>query len=424
MAGALGARGRYQRAGAGWVPLIVLLLVAAALGVGIWAAFFRHKEVATVPVARGQIVRSFYATGVVRPDFEYVIKSKAQGALRGFEKREGASVKRGEVLGRVDDRQLAFEVEKCRAELEEARKQAAADAPEKTEIEARLTEAEAQVQIAKATLDRMTSSFEKQAASVNDVDIARKSHVQWVNTVLALESQVGTWRIMSQRRVEVAEANLRKAEANLADAQVVSPIDGVVLERYVENQQVVGLNEKLLLVAAPDDLLMMAAVDEEDVTRARLGQKVEMQLYAFQARDGSEKPRILEGKVIEVLPSANPSNKTYEVKVAFVERPEGLRVGMTGELNFIESESAKDGALTVPVSAVLDHKVYVSRGGGNYEPREVTIGIRTLERVEITSGVQGGEMVVADAKQVAPVKLPAAKQPVVPTRAGDEASGE
>ncbi len=424
MAGALGARGRYQRAGAGWVPIVVLLLVVAALGVGAWAVFFRNKEVPTVPVARGQIVRSFYATGVVRPDFEYVIKSKAQGALVGFEKREGASVKKGEILGRVDDKQLAYEVEKCKAELSEAQKQAATSAPEKLEIEARLAEAREQVEIAKNTLDRVTTSFERQAASLNDLDIARKSHVQWVNTVTALESQVGSWRITSDRRVEVAQANLRKAEANLADAQVVAPIDGVVLERYVENQQVVGLNEKLLLVAAADDLLMMAAVDEEDVTRARIGQKVEMQLYAFQARDGSEKPRILEGKVIEVLPSANPSNKTYEVKVAFVERPEGLRVGMTGELNFIESESEKGGALIVPVAAVLDHKVYVSTGGGRYEPREVTIGIRTLEKVEITSGVQAGEQVVADAKQVAPVKLPAAKVPVVPTRSGDEATNE
>jgi HlyD family secretion protein len=402
------------------VPLVATLLVLAAIGVAVWAVWFHHKPVAMVPVTRGPIVRSFYATGVVRPDYEYVIKSKAQGALVGFEKREGATVKKGEVLGRVDDRQLQYEVEKCRAELAEAQKQAADDAPEKMEIEARLAEARQQLEIAKSTLDRTTVSFDRQAASVNDLDVARKGHVQWVNTVAALESQVGSWKILSQRRVDVAEANLRKAEANLADAQVLAPIDGVVLERYVENQQVVGLNEKLLLVAAPDDLLMKAAVDEEDVTRARIGQKVEMQLYAFQARDGSESPVILEGKVTEVLPSANPSNKTYEVKVAFTQRPAGLRAGMTGELNFIESESEKPGALTVPVSAVLDKKVYVERGPGRYEPRAVTIGIRTLERVELTSGVNEGEMVVADAKQVAPVKLPAVKQPVVPTRSGDD----
>ncbi len=424
MTGAAGARGWYRRAGASLVSLVLLLLLIGAVGAGIYALFFRHRDVPTVPVTRGTIVRAFYATGVVRPDYEYVIKSKAQGALVDFEKREGATVKKGELLGRVDDKQLTFEVEKCQAEMVEAGKGAGESAPEKTEIEARLAEATQQVDIARHTLDRVLTSFDKQAATVNDVDLARKTDVQWVNTVAALQSQLGGWRIMSQRRLAVAQAELRKAQANLADAQILAPIDGVILERYAENQQVVGINDQLLLVAAPRDLLMKAAVDEEDVTHTSIGQKVEMQLYAFQARDGTEEPRILEGKVIEVLPSANAANKTYEVKVAFVDLPSGLRVGMTGELNFIESESARNAALTLPVSAVLDNKVYVKAGLGRYEPRDVTVGIRTLERVEIRSGLQEGEQVVVDAKQVAPVKLPPPVQPVVPIRNGDRASND
>jgi multidrug efflux pump subunit AcrA (membrane-fusion protein) len=411
----------------GWGPLTVALLLVLAAGAGVYFYLQRRNNVATVAVTRGTVVRAFYATGVVRPDFEYLIKSKAQGALVGFDKREGSHVSKGERIARVDDKALKFEVERLTAEVAEARKQAAEDSPQRTEVVARLNEAKQQEALARENLERTQQSFDRRAANFTDLDAARRTQVQWVNTIAALESQLGTWRIASQRALEVAEANLRKAQANLAEADVISPIDGILLERYVENQEVVGINQKLVLIAAPDDMLMKAAVDEEDVTRTRIGQKVEMQLYAFQNRDDGGKPRIFQGKVTEILPSANLTNKTYEVKVAFTERPALLRVGMTGELNFIEEESGLREALILPTSAVLDKKVYRERTGGigkSFEAVPVEIGVRTLDKVEIRSGLSEGDRVVLDAKQVAPVKLPPQKQPVVPTRTGDEVAGQ
>ncbi len=189
--------------------------------------------------------------------------------------------------------------------------------------------------------------------------------------------------------------------------EIRSPIDGVVLERYVEEKEVVALNQKLLLVANPKDVLMKAAVDEEDVARTEIGKTVQMQLYAFA-------DQVMEGRVIEILPTADPANKTYEVKVQFVDPPAKLRVGMTAELNFIED--VRTGTLVIPTSAVQDDKVYMLRNG-QYEPVDVKVGIRSLEKVEILSGLQEGDSIVADTKQVAPVKLP-------PTKAAGGADAE
>lgn len=413
------------RPGLGWLPIMLLLLLLASSAAAAYWFLLRTPNIPTITVSRGTVVKAFYATGVVRPDFEYTLKSRTQGSLLGLDKREGAHVSKGEVLARIDDRQLQFEVEKCRAELEEAQKQARDDAPQRAEIAARLAEAKQQFAIADSNLKRVLTSYDQGASNPTDVDNARRAHVQWANSAAALESQIGTWKIESQRRVDVASANLRKAQANLADCDVSSPIEGLILERYVEAQQIVGINEKLFLLAAPDDLLMKAAVDEEDITRTEPGQKVLMQLYAFQdpaAADpaAGSRLKILEGRVVEILPSANPANKTYEVKVKFVDRPARLKVGMTGELNFIESESQRNGVLVVPSSAVLDQKVYRPAGGRRYEAIPVKLGLRTLEKIEITAGLNEGDIIVADAKQVAPVKLPPQKPPIVPTRTGDD----
>jgi len=410
--------------GRGLLAVIVLLLVLAAVGTLVFFVFFKTKTVATITVQRGTVVRAFYATGVVRPDVEYNLKSRAQGTLLDMAKREGARVTKGELLARVDDRQLKYEVERLQAELKEAQAQAGDNAPQRLELLARINEAREQQVIADRTLSRILSNFEKGVASQTDVDNSRRSAVQWSNAKVALESQLGTWVIESKKRVDVAEANLRKAQANLADSEVRSPVDGIILERFVENNEVVGINQRLLLVAAPEDKLMKASVDEEDITRTTVGQKVLMQLYAFQDRDDVKSPVVFEGKVVEILPSANLTNKTYEVKVAFNERPERLKVGMTGELNFIESESERKAALIVPTSAVLNRKAYRPVGAGRFEPVDVVVGIRTLDKLEIKDGLKEGDTIALDAKQVAPVQLPKTPPPVVPTRTGDDVAGK
>src|SRR4051812_36487504 len=91
--------------GAGRLPVILVVVLVVLGAAGGWYLWRRGKSVETVKVERGTVIRAFYATGVVRPDYEYVIKSKAQGALVGFERREGARVSRGQMLGRVDDKQ-------------------------------------------------------------------------------------------------------------------------------------------------------------------------------------------------------------------------------------------------------------------------------------------------------------------------------
>jgi RND family efflux transporter MFP subunit len=401
--------------------MIIVLVVLTGIGVLAASRFLGPRAVPTVSVVRGRVVRAFYATGVVRPDFEYTIKSRAQGALVELNVREGQKVAAGQVLARVDDKQLRFEVAKAQAELQEAQAQARDDAPQRLELLARLQEARTQAEISDREMTRVQSAFDKGVGSMGDLDASRRSHVQWVQATAALEGQLGTWKIESTRRADVAAANLRKAQADLGDTEVRAPIAGLVLERYVEANEVVSINEQLLLVADPADKLMKAAVDEEDIARTYIGQKVWMQLYAFGSPDPNEPPRLLEGRVQEILPTANPANKTYEVKVAFVAPPPELRVGMTAELNFIDAPPAADThtALVVPATAVMDGNVYRAEGA-RYVAVPVKVGVKALDKFEVAGDLQEGDQVVVDAKQVAPIKLPQAAKASVPTRIGDK----
>jgi HlyD family secretion protein len=402
---------RRRAAGRSW-PLILALLIVVAAAAGAAVFYLRRNNVQTITVQRGTVVQAFYATGTVRPNFEYTIKSKGQGNLVSLLVREGSHVAKDQLLARIDDRQLRFAVEQLQAQLQESQAMAAENSPMHNELIAKLTEAKSQFEISDREVTRVQKLFDQGGANIADLDNSRRGHVQWANNIAALNAQIENWRIDSANKVEITQAQLSKAQADLADTEIRSPIDGVVLERYVEEKEVVSLNQKLLLLANPQDLIMKAAVDEEDVARTEIGKTVDMQLYAFA-------DRVLQGKVFEILPTADPANKTYEVKVQFVDPPAKLRVGMTAELNFIEN--VRENTLLIPTSAILDDQVYVPRDG-KYQPVDVKVGVRSLEKVEILDGLKEGDSIVADVKQVAPVKLPPVQAPVVPTRKGDVAA--
>jgi RND family efflux transporter MFP subunit len=391
----------------------VSLIILAAAGIGGYLMFGRQPA-ATVQVERGTVVKAFYATGVVRPDTAYTLKARVAGTLSDFYVRENDHVTPGQLVAQVSSPQLQYEVDKAQAALREAQAQAADDAPRRTELQARLQEAQQQMTISAAEVKRLQGLFDTGNTLVSQLDQAQRVQVQWTNTAAALESQLGSWKIDAARQLAVAEADLKKAQANLADTRIASPVDGIVLQRYVEPHEVVALNEPIVMVARADDRLMQAAVDEEFITRTHIGQVVEMQLYAFSGTP-------LRGHVTEILPTADPVNKTYEVKVAFDDPPPGLRVGMTAELNFIEGSPRRD-VLVVPSSAVLDGQVYRPSATG-YEAVPVVVGVKTLEKYEIVSGLKAGDVIVADAKAAAEVKLPPPEQVVVPTRNGDRPAG-
>ena len=98
-----------------------------------------------------------------------------------------------------------------------------------------------------------------------------------------------------------------------------------------------------------------------------------------------------QGKVSEIYPKADASRRTFEVDVAFDTTDESLRAGMTGELAFILEDRPR--SLIVPAQAVQAGAVWTVRDG-RLVKSDARLGIRSIERVEVASGMQIGDTVV------------------------------
>jgi RND family efflux transporter MFP subunit len=238
-------------------------------------------------------------------------------------------------------------------------------------------------------LARIKDLSERNAASPMDFDTA-SDRVKTVWTLLeSAKAQRAARQLELERELQVAKSALDTANWNLEQQTLKSPIDGVVLNRPLSLGTRVAINDPVMIVAdvRPTKLVMRAAVDEEDVTKVRVGQVVRMTLYSYE-------DRTFEGKVARIYPQADPERRTFEVDVQIIDPDPRLSPGMTGELAFVMD--AKERAVVVPSQAVQKGSVYTVVDG-HLKKLQADIGLRGIERSEVVTGVKPGDRIVISA---------------------------
>ncbi len=300
--------------------MIGLVLVAAALAV--WYVM-RPAKVDTVRPKRGDVAEIVYASGVVEPRTWAKVTSLVRERIVYQCNCEAEMVKQGDILARLDD----------------------------TEAKAALSDLEARAKLARDNLSRLTTLVEKHAASQQALDQANADATQ-------------------------LEAQIAGQKAKLDDYVLRAPTDGVVLRRDAEVGEIADAGTVLFWVGEPKPLLVIADVNEEDIPRVDLGQRVLLRSDAFPGK-------ALEGKVDSITPKGDPVTKTYRVRIALPDDTP-LRIGMSTDVNII-TKVAKN-ALLVPTLAMRGDELYVLEAG-RARLRKVGVGIRGITDVEILSGL-------------------------------------
>ena len=241
-------------------------------------------------------------------------------------------------------------------------------------------------EIADREYQRVDSMSRTNAVSKTDVDTALDKVKQLAGEAEGVRKQRDAKRLELEREVMTARAAADTAHWELKRQTLASPIDGVVLDRPTSQGTRVAVNDVTMRVAdvRPANLVMRAQVDEEDVTHCQPGQLVRMSLYAFAGRP-------ITGRVKQIYDEADQDRRTFEVDVAFDESLDRLAAGMTGELAFVEAE--KPTATVLPSTALQGGRMCVVREGRLVDA-DVKIGLQSVERIEVVSGLEKGDSVV------------------------------
>lgn len=371
----------------------VIALVLATLAV-IGAAVtyrFRPASVTVTPVVRGTAVEAIYATGTVEAEERVAVRAKTNGSVAELLVREGAIVRKDDVLARIDNPAASADLERGAAERGAASAMARNDSPQLAVLRAQGAAIAAELVTAKQDAERLEKLGGVVATA--EIDRARARVAQLQATLAANWAQQKVLKIDATTTVARQDAQFKSLASRVADTLVRSPIDGVVLARTVNLGEVVTVNQVLFKVGDTRDLVLEVNVDEADVARvfdgrdpANPASEVAVSLYAFPKK-------AFHGRVFEILPDANRERKSFLTKVRLLDAPAGMRSGMTAEVNIIAAR--KPNALLVPAAAESDGKVWVV-DKKRARRRAVTTGIRDLLRVEIEGGVSEGQMVIVE----------------------------
>jgi RND family efflux transporter MFP subunit len=312
-----------------WRSLVWIAALAAVAAAGWWWYFGRGVTVNVVMPARGTAVEIVYATGSVEPVRWARVASLIRDRIVEICDCEGKPVHKGDLLARLDDR----------------------------EVRAQLTELRAREEFSKRELSRVTELIGRGSATTQSHERAS----------------------MDLRQIQgLISVQMEKIE----NYTIVSPMDGVVLRRDGEIGEIAEAGQILFRVGVPKPLRVVAEVNEEDIPRVAVGQAVLLRTDAFINQ-------LLEGKVSEITPMGDAVAKTYRIRIALPDDTP-LKPGMSVEANVVTRE--KPGALLIPAEAAQGTSVFVINRG-RAERRAITLGIRGTRAIEIVSGLVEGEQV-------------------------------
>jgi membrane fusion protein, copper/silver efflux system len=203
------------------------------------------------------------------------------------------------------------------------------------------------------------------------------------NLVAAAKKRLELWDITDRQIEQVATTG-----QPLKNLTLYSPISGYVMERNAFAKQRVTADMVLYTVADLSSVWVIADVFEYEAANVRLNQPATLTLTSLPGRT-------FRGRVSYILPQVDPATRTLKVRIAFENPGLDLKPDMYGEVDLLTGGARK---LVVPQSAVLNsgeqQRVYVDRGNGYFEPREVKIGAQLDNRIEILSGLKAGERIV------------------------------
>lgn len=289
-------------------------------------------------------------TGTLAPLVEATLKAKVAGELVEVAVREGESVKRGQVLARIDPTEVRARVAARAADLAAAR--------------AQLSLAQKNRATQRALLDKGYISQNAFDATQSNFDVARA-------------------------RLRAAEADLAVANKSLGDAVLYAPFSGIVSQRFADPGERVALDVKVISLVDLSRLELEAAVPAAAIAQVRVGQAIQFYVDGFGAR-------AFTGTIDRINPATVAGSRSINVYAAIDNAGGELRAGMFAQAAL--ALARYENALSVPTSALREE------GGQTYVYAIVDGAVRKKPvkagpsddagTVQVLEGIAAGERIV------------------------------
>ena len=335
-------------------------------------------------VSRGNVAERVTIVGNLIGAATVEAVPRVNGRLQSVNVRLGDSVRRGQPIAKVEDREIQEQVNQAEAAFKVS--------------QATIRQREADLKLAQTNLERNRTLLEREILPRQTFDDSEARHQ-------AAVAQLD----LARAQFEQSKSRLDELKINLSNTVIASPVDGFVGKRYLDPGASVSPNVPVASIVDIRTVRMVANVVEKDVKRLSVGMPAQIEVDAFPGEKFT-------GRVARIAPVFDPQTRTAEMEIEIPNAGYRLKPGMYSRVDL--TIDSRENAMTVPSNAVVEVQgktgVFVASTAGpqpaantgatgapgaggaamtaKFQP--VQVGIRQGEQVEITSGLTEGARVI------------------------------
>ncbi len=310
------------------------------------------EQLATVAVQYQEVPETYTVEGVVEATRQSTVSAQINGRVKEILFDVGDTVKKGQVILRIDEREAAQALSGSQAQV---------------------MQAQAALQNAKANYERARQLFAQKFISQSALDKAQAEYQ------------------IALAQAAASEAGAGRSKLERGYTAVVAPFGGLVAARLVEVGELVTVGKPLMTGFDPSHMRVIVNVPQDKLADIGAHPEVNVELPSL--------GRWAKAAEVTVQPLADPRTHSTQVRIALSANEAGVYPGMFVRAHFTVGQSKE---LLVPESAVLRRgevvAVYVVRADGGLELRQVKLGERAgKNEIEVLAGLSPGERVAVDA---------------------------
>jgi len=353
----------------------------------------------TAATSRHEVVEYITVVGNLVGQATVDVVPRVAGRIDSLTAKLGDRVSKGQLIAKIEDRELQQQVKQVEQNVLVNR--------------ATVTQRESDLQLRKTTLDRQRELLSRGLATRQTIEDAEAAHNSAVAAVELAQAQLGQ-----------TQARLDELKITLSNTNIVSPVDGFIGRRNLDQGAFAGANTAILSVVEISTVRLVSNLVEKDFKRVTAGVVALIEVDAFPGEQFT-------GVVSRVAPVFDAATRTASMEIEVPNPGFRLKPGMFARVKLTVDRRAD--ALTVPRNAVVDSDG--KRGvflvdGQSAKFRPVTTGLQDNERIEILSGLEEGTRVITtgalalrDGDRITPMNMPGGDSGRSGGRSGGRSNG-
>jgi RND family efflux transporter MFP subunit len=344
-------------------------------------------QTVTAPVARMSVQREVDLSGTLLSPEQARISSEVAGIVRDVRVQLGTEVRAGDVIARLEPRELQLALDRAESALRQVEAQLGIErgqdkAPPADDQIAAVRQATANRDEARNAFERAQLLSTRGLLTKADRDTAEtRLKVAEANFQATLDDIHSLKASLQDRR-----ASFELAQKKVADAVIRAPVAGSISERLIQPGEFIRENTPVATIVQVNPLKLKSAIQEKHASLIRPGQVVEFNVEAFLNQK-------FEGKIAYVSPAVDQTTRTFAVE-ALVDNPDRqLKPGFVAK--GVVLTKVDEHVLAAPddsISTLAGVSTVFVVEGTKVRAQQVTLGARKDKLVEITSGLKGDEM--------------------------------